>query len=167
MFVCNLYISRTIHPNYFTFGRFVADDSRKCSVEFGAIRTYDTFSIINVILINKCIIIYYKLATKMAKHFCQTIYYISLNYDTEYLSNLNKILFVCNSHISRVIHPISFTFGRFVAEDSVKCSVQFGVIWTCNTFTINKLWICSEASEHALCSRGGAASALMASWLCR
>ena len=36
--------------------------------------------------------------------------------------NLSFFLSVCGSHVSRTVHPIYFILGRFVAEDSKKCS---------------------------------------------
>lgn len=50
--VCNLHISKTVHPIYITFDRFVAGDLRKFSVEFGAIQTGNTFNI-NMFWISK------------------------------------------------------------------------------------------------------------------
>lgn len=45
MSVCYSHIWRKVHPIYFTLGGCVAKDSRKCSVEFGAVSTRDTFKI--------------------------------------------------------------------------------------------------------------------------
>lgn len=39
----NIQSGGTVHPIYFILGRFVADDQRKCSVEFGG--NLDTFNI--------------------------------------------------------------------------------------------------------------------------
>lgn len=43
--VCGSHISRIVHPNYFTLGRFVAEDPSTCSVKFGATWTSDKFDI--------------------------------------------------------------------------------------------------------------------------
>lgn len=38
-------VSRTVYPIYFTPGRFVAEDPKKCRAEIGAISTCDKFNI--------------------------------------------------------------------------------------------------------------------------
>ena len=42
------YILRTVHLTYFTLGRFVADDRRKCSVGFGAVWTRTNLLVLRV-----------------------------------------------------------------------------------------------------------------------
>ena len=42
--VCGSHISRTVHPNFFTLGRLVAEDPTKCSVKSGTIWTCNTFT---------------------------------------------------------------------------------------------------------------------------
>lgn len=39
------HIRRTVHPIFFTIGRCVVEDERQCTVQLGAIWTFDTFSI--------------------------------------------------------------------------------------------------------------------------
>lgn len=43
--VCYSQISGTVHQIYFTLGRLVAEDVRKCRVEFDAIWTFGTLNI--------------------------------------------------------------------------------------------------------------------------
>lgn len=46
IYVClTLHVWRTVQPIYFTLGRFVDEDLRKCSAEFAAIWTNFTFTI--------------------------------------------------------------------------------------------------------------------------
>lgn len=52
---------------------------------------------------------------------------------------ISACLPVCDSLISRNVHPIYFTFCSFVAEGQPKCSVKYGAIWTLDTFSINTL----------------------------
>ncbi len=40
-----------------------------------------------------------------------------------------KSLSVCPSSISTTVHPIDFTLGGYIAEDSKKCSVECQVAW--------------------------------------
>lgn len=46
---------------------------------------------------------------------------------------------VCPSHISKIVQPIYFTLGECVAGDLRTCNVEFGAIWTHNTFNIDEL----------------------------
>lgn len=45
-------------------------------------------------------------------------------------------LSVCGLQILRTVHALYFALGRFVAEHQSKCGVEFGAIWTHNTFNI-------------------------------
>lgn len=67
------------------------------------------------------------------------------------LINVCVCMFVCISIMSRIVHPINFACGWSVAVDPWECSVPFGTIWTCHTFSINRLWIkYSEAGVHSV-----------------
>lgn len=48
MSVCDSLFSRTVHPIYFTLGRFVGEEKRKCSVAFQTICTCDMFNISDI-----------------------------------------------------------------------------------------------------------------------
>ena len=62
---------------------------------------------------------------------------------------------VCFLQISRTIQPIDFTFSRFVAEDTQKCSNESGLDM-CHVqyqYILNK--------RHSMRQLGGVASALV------
>ncbi len=63
------------------------------------------------------------------------------NYEVNNLC-LSVYLFVCTVclwHISRTFHRIYLTLGKRGAGDQLRCSVEFGAIWTCDSFSIYKL----------------------------
>lgn len=58
-------------------------------------------------------------------HLSQKVIKISV----KILSKRNVRLSVCCSHISRIVHSMYFTLGRFVTEDPGKCGVDFGAVF--------------------------------------
>ena len=77
-------------------------------------------------------------------------YYNSLRRDHEDLYLIVPVcLSVCSSIIWRTIHLICFTLGMCIVRGQKKGSVEFGMIWTCDTFNMNKLWI---SRQPVLCS---------------
>lgn len=52
-----------------------------------------------------------------------------INISVKMLSKRNVRLSVCYSYISRIVHSMYFTLGRFVTEDLGKCSVDFGAVF--------------------------------------
>ena len=69
--------------------------------------------------------------------------------------------FVCDLHILRTVHFISFTFGMWISKGPRTSSVQIGAIWTSDLFIINRHWL---NRWPVLCSSSGWDSSWQPTW---